>query len=63
MSDTNQDATESLACLRTALFSNSTSVRITSTGGNQHALLATLSREAYDRWLNVFRKSMMNQLQ
>ncbi len=62
-SDTNQDADASLACLRTALFSNSApAVRISSTGGNQHALLATLPREAYDRWLDVFRNSMMNQM-
>jgi hypothetical protein len=62
-SDTNQDADESLACLRTALFSNRTpSVRISFTGGHQHALLATLSHEAYDRWLDVFRNSMMNQM-
>jgi hypothetical protein len=62
-SDTNQDADASLACLRTALFSNRTpSVRISFTGGNQHALLATLPRDAYDRWLDVFRNSMMNQM-
>jgi hypothetical protein len=62
-SDSNQDADASLGCLRTALFRNSTpSVRISFTGGNQHALLATLSREGYDRWLNGFRKSMMNQM-
>jgi hypothetical protein len=62
-SDTNQDADASLACLRTALFSNRTpAVRISFTGGHQHALLATLPREAYDRWLDVFRNSMMNQM-
>jgi hypothetical protein len=62
-SDSTEDADESLACLRTALFSNSSpSVRISFTGGNQHALRATLSHEAYDRWLSVFRKSMMNQM-
>jgi hypothetical protein len=62
-SDSSQDADASLACLRTALFRNSTpSVRISFTGGNQHTLLATLSPEAYNRWLDVFRKSMMNQM-
>jgi hypothetical protein len=62
-SDTNQDADASLACLRTALFSSETpAVRISFTGGTQHALLATLSREAYDGWLDVFRKSTMNQI-
>jgi hypothetical protein len=63
MSDTAEDADASLACLRTALFSNETpAVRISFTAGTQHALLATLSRAAYDRWLNVFRKSTMNQM-
>jgi hypothetical protein len=63
MSDSTEDADASLACLRTALFSNKTpSVRISFAGGTQHALLATLSREAYDGWLNVFRNSMMNQM-
>jgi hypothetical protein len=62
-SDSTEDADESLACLRTALFSNRTpSVRISFTGGNQHALRATLSREAYDSWLSFFRKSMMNEM-
>jgi hypothetical protein len=37
-------------------------VRISFPGGAQHALLATLSREAYDRWLNVFQMPMMNQM-
>jgi hypothetical protein len=36
-SDTNQDADQGLACLRTTLFRDSTSsVRISFTGGNQH---------------------------
>jgi hypothetical protein len=61
-SDSTEDADESLACLRTALFSSSPSVRISFTGENQHALRATLSHEAYDRWLSVFRRSMMNQM-
>jgi hypothetical protein len=62
-SDTNQDADASLACLRTALFSNRPpSMRISFTGGKQHALLATLPREAYDRWLDVFRGSAMSQM-
>jgi hypothetical protein len=63
MSDSPEDAVASLACLRTALFHNETpSVRISFPGGTQHALLATLSREAYDRWLNVFQMPMMNQM-
>jgi hypothetical protein len=62
-SDTNQDADESLACIRTVLFNNRTpSVRISFTSGNQHTLLATLPRDAYDRWIGVFRNSMMNQM-
>jgi hypothetical protein len=63
MSDSPEDADACLACLRTALFNRETpAVRISFGGGTQRALLATLSREAYDRWLNVFRMPMINQV-
>jgi hypothetical protein len=53
-----------VACSRQAYIRVKTmaALGISFTGRNQHALRATLSREAYDRWLNVFRKSMMNQM-
>ncbi len=57
------DAVASLACIRTALFSDETpSVRSSFTTGSPRALLATLPRDAYDGRLDVFRKSTMNQM-
>lgn len=52
-----------MGCFRNALYTGSIpSLRVTASAGLRPTLVATLAREEYDRWIDAFRKSTMNQL-
>ena len=57
-----EEGSVSIGCLNTALFGNGTpQMRVAVGGEGEPGLRVTLAREEYDRWLDSFRKSKVNQ--